>query len=298
MAAARSASPFNLADVEAYRRWRDARLSGYPRATADLIVPVNDPRALTPAEHEKLLALVRKTNMVIYAARVGDDPDKEIPRGMARQFGLERINHNWLADEDAVTSITVNPEGDHPNFIPYTNRPIKWHTDGYYNTGADQIRAMVLHCVHPAAEGGENALLDHEVAYILLRDEDPELIRALMQPDIMTIPARVDEEGVARDTSTGPVFSIDERTGSLHMRYTARKRNIVWKDDSASRAAVQRLEALLDSDLPYIFRGRLEAGMGLLCNNVLHDRGGFSDAPDKPKRLLYRARYFDRIRGS
>jgi len=34
--------------------------------------------------------------------------------------------------------------------------------------------------------------------------------------------------------------------------------------------------------------------MGLLCNNVLHDRSAFSDGPDQP-RLLYRARYLDRI---
>ena len=34
--------------------------------------------------------------------------------------------------------------------------------------------------------------------------------------------------------------------------------------------------------------------MGLVCNNVLHDRAGFVDDPKQP-RLLYRARYLDRI---
>jgi hypothetical protein len=34
--------------------------------------------------------------------------------------------------------------------------------------------------------------------------------------------------------------------------------------------------------------------MGILCNNVLHDRTGFTDDPARP-RLLYRARYHDRI---
>jgi hypothetical protein len=291
-------SPFDLTNDADYRRWRDAKLEGYPRHVADLMVVVRNPRALNAAEYEALLALVRKTNMAIYATRFGAEADKGIPRELGRRFGLERLDHNYLADEDAISSITVNPEGDHPNFIPYTDRPIKWHTDGYYNSGADQIRAMVLHCVQPAAEGGENALLDHEMVYLLLRDEDPGLVRALMQPDIMTIPARVDEDGVARDEVTGPVFSIDAATGALHMRYTARKRNIAWKEDAASRAAVARLEALLDSDLPYIFRARLDAGMGLLCNNVLHDRAGFVDLPGHPQRLLYRARYFDRIRGT
>jgi hypothetical protein len=40
--------------------------------------------------------------------------------------------------------------------------------------------------------------------------------------------------------------------------------------------------------------GRLEPGMGLACNNVLHDRSGFTETPQK-RRLLYRARYHERV---
>jgi hypothetical protein len=34
--------------------------------------------------------------------------------------------------------------------------------------------------------------------------------------------------------------------------------------------------------------------MGLACNNVLHDRSGFTETPQK-RRLLYRARYHERV---
>ena len=34
--------------------------------------------------------------------------------------------------------------------------------------------------------------------------------------------------------------------------------------------------------------------MGILCNNVLHDRSGFTDDPARP-RLILRARYHERI---
>jgi hypothetical protein len=37
--------------------------------------------------------------------------------------------------------------------------------------------------------------------------------------------------------------------------------------------------------------------MGLVCNNVLHERSAFEDAPGRP-RLLYRARYVERIAGT
>ena len=44
--------------------------------------------------------------------------------------------------------------------------------------------------------------------------------------------------------------------------------------------------------------GLIDSGQGLLSNNVLHDRSGFEDDADSAKkRLLYRARYYDRIQG-
>jgi alpha-ketoglutarate-dependent taurine dioxygenase len=288
-------SPFLPENEAAYQAWREAKLAGYPATAAELIVDIADPAQLTAAEHQALLARLRKTNMAIYRSGLGNNPDKAPLTALAARFGLRRLDSNLLADDDGLTSITVNPEGEHPKYIPYTNRPINWHCDGYYNTGEQQIRGMLLHCVQPAAEGGENQLLDHEIAYLQLRDEDPRHIRALMAPDVMTIPPGKDGEGGKRGPSVGPVFSIHPASGSLHMRYTARKRNIEWKDDAQTAAALAALERILGSDNPYIFRARLDSGMGLLCNNVLHTRDGFNDLPGLPRRLLYRARYFDRI---
>lgn len=291
-------SPFLLDNEAAYQQWREAKLTDYPTEIAGLIVELADAPNLSEAEYASLLVLLCKTNMAIYRTHRGGDPDKSLSSGLAERFGLTHIDSNLLADDDGLTSITVNPEGDHPKYIPYTNRAINWHCDGYYNTGEKQIRGMVLHCVNPAAEGGENQLLDHEIAYLLLRDANPEHIRALMQPDVMIIPPGLDGDGNQRGPSIGPVFSI-QADGSLHMRYTARKRNIEWKQDAATAAALAELERILAGEgHPYVFRGRLEAGMGLICNNVLHTRDGFTDSPDAPQRLLYRARYFDRIRGT
>jgi len=287
-------SPFDLNNEEGYLKWREHKLRDYPTTAAELVVTVSDPLQLTTEEREALLARIRKTNMAIYDASTGDDPDKEIPRRLAEQLGLVHLDSNLMADDDGITSITVNPEGEHPRYIPYTNRAINWHCDGYYNTAEHQIRGMLLHCVHNAAEGGENQLLDHEMVYLQLRDENPDYIRALMADDVMTIPPGKDGEGDARGPSIGPVFSI-QPNGALHMRYTARKRNIEWKQDAATQTVLQRLDALLEGDSPYIFRALLKSGMGLICNNVLHTRDGFSDLPGQSKRLIYRARYFDRI---
>jgi len=284
------AGPFDPDSGDAYARWREWKLENHPASLAELVVEVADPRALSAAERGAILDRCRRANMAIYVSPHADE-EKDIPRRLGRQFGLERLDGNWLADEDGISSLEV-AAGGRGDFIPYTARPIRWHTDGYYNPPARRIRAMVLHCVRAAAVGGDNALLDHEMAYLLLRDENPAYVRALLAPDAMTIPAREDAQGVARAAESGPVFHIDPVCGALHMRYTARTRSIEWKADAATRAAVAALERLLASASPFILRGRLAPGMGLLCNNVLHDRAGFSDNPARP-RLLYRARFLD-----
>jgi hypothetical protein len=288
---------YNIHNESAYQRWREQKLALAPASVADLIVEVKDPRNLTSAEHAALLQRCQRANMVIYAAQF-HSAEKDIARKVGAQFGLESLDANWLADEDGISEIKVVNTNDQTRlaYIPYTNRPIKWHTDGYYNAPERRIRGMQLHCVHSAAVGGENRLMDHEMVYLKIRDENPAFIVALSAPDVMTIPARTDEDGVARAEQSGPVFSVDEHD-KLHMRYTARTRSIEWKQDDISRAAVACLVQVLASDSPYIYSARLESGMGLLCNNVLHDRAAFENNPASP-RLLYRARYYERIAGS
>ncbi|MFZ9551405.1 MAG: taurine catabolism dioxygenase TauD, partial [Hylemonella sp.] len=54
------------------------------------------------------------------------------------------------------------------------------------------------------------------------------------------------------------------------------------------------IERVLASDPPWVLHLTLQAGMGLVSNNVLHRRSAFTDTPGQP-RLLYRARYLDCI---
>lgn len=288
-----AANPFDPENESAYRRWRDQKLRNHPSRVEELMVEVGDPRALTGAEHEAILQRCRKANMAIYAGGARE-ADKDIPRLLGRQFGLQRLDANWLADDDGISQLTVSGTGERRDYIPYTDRPIKWHTDGYYNPPARRIWAMLLHCVSSAASGGRSGLMDHEIAYLLLRDANPDFVRALMAPEAMTIPARSNDAGVARPARTGPVFHVDPNSARLHMRYTARTRSIRWKQDAPTLAASAFLENLLNADSPYLFRATLAPGMGIVCNNVLHDRSGFADDPTH-RRLLYRARYFDRI---
>jgi hypothetical protein len=291
----RHVTPLSLSNDDPYQAWREAKLADIPRSLAELVVEIADPRGLSPSEAEAIRERCRRWNMAIYVSTVGADPDKDIALRLGERFGLQQLDRNPGADEDAITAVTIQSDALHRGYIPYTDKPIAWHTDGYYNSRQRQIHAFILHCVTPAAEGGENALLDPDIVYIRLRDRDPTHIRALMHAEAMTIPPNIINGEELRPASTGPVFTVGAH-GKLAMRYTDRRRNIEWRDDPETAAAVAALREILDAADTPVLRLRLEPGWGVICNNVLHTRTRFADG-DAP-RLLYRARYRERIAGT
>ena len=71
--------------------------------------------------------------MVVFSGQSGDDPDKDIPKYLGARFGLTALDNNTGADDDGITSLEVRDDSWRKHYIPYTNRQIHWHTDGYYN---------------------------------------------------------------------------------------------------------------------------------------------------------------------
>ena len=286
-------SPFSLAGDEAYARWRDLKLAaaGIPE-----IVEIEDPGDLAEPERMALLRSCQRHNFALFHARSPAGSIEQALRAFGRRIGLLDLDQNLCAEDSGITAITVkDTETDH-TYIPYTNRPLGWHTDGYYNAGDRQVRAWLLYCARPAAEGGDNELLDHEIAYIRIRDENPEWIRALMAPDAFTIPGNTEHGEKIRSDHGGPCISVSATDGSLHMRYSARQRNVIWKDDVSTREAAAFLLDLFRRGDDHIYRYRLQPGDGVISNNILHRRDGFRDDPDSGTgRLIYRARYYQRL---
>ena len=282
----------DLERKQEYLDWRDRKLDAYPQSADELIVQVNDPVRLSEQEYRAIGDRLNRANMAIWDSAQAKDNPKIATLNLGRQYNMVRLDHNMGADQDGVSELTVREGQWRGGYIPYSNKPLHWHTDGYYNTEERKILGMVLYCVQDAARGGANALIDHEIAYIHLRDSDPAYITALLHPSVMTIPANIVNGKELRPDRTGPVFSVVDN-GALHMRYTARARNIIWRDDALTSEAVACLTAFLGSDSPYIMHARLSPGQGLICNNVLHDRSGF-DNDATHERKLYRLRYYDR----
>lgn len=290
--ACEASNPYHIADKKAYHHWRDIKLATYPIDESEWLVNINNLDNVDRNEKLRILQHCNKYNMAVYQTN-----DKMTDSGtlcrFAKNFKLYRLNRHRYASENGISAVSISENTAQEEFIPYTNKQLGWHTDGYYNQRSQRVYAFILHCVEPAASGGINKLLDPDIAYIRLRDENPHFIEALMAPDCMTIPAYDIGDGQRRPESTGPVFDIEPTSGKLYMRYTARKHNIVWKNDALTIDAVAFLTEILANE-DYVITHKLQAGQGIITNNVLHNRTSFVDNPDK-KRLLYRARYLERI---
>lgn len=290
--------PFSNNDDARYTAWRAQKLRNYPNDSSALVVPVVDMANLTTSEHREMNQLIVKTNMVIYDChQTADEP--ELARAgldpLAAKFGLIVNEAHRSAGEENIVAIEVSGTGSKRGYIPYSNRPLNWHTDGYYNAHDKTIGAFLLHCARDAMDGGISQMLDPEIAYIRLRDENPAFVDALCHSAAMTIPQNEETDGKIRPVSIGPVFKMDG--GHLTMRYTARSRSIIWRDDATTGQAVDFLKHLLDNNEPLIMSIKLRPGQGMLNNNVLHNRSGFENDPDTAQtRLLFRIRFHQRIK--
>ena len=256
---------------------------------------IKNPGALLPSEYQQISTQMQAHNLALFKVDADPKITSQVLKSLGHQFGLNHLDGNLYANDSDISELRVIDKGRRGEYIPYTSRPLGWHTDGYYNHPDKTIRSFILHCINDAEEGGENQLLDPELAYIRLRDTNNSYIDALMHPETLTIPETVEEGGYVRPAQTSPVFQVDPLNGNLLMRFTQRKTHIQWRQDATTQEALSLLGDLLASDSAPILKHRLGPGEGLVCNNVLHNRSGFTDSAEHA-RVMLRARYYDRFK--
>ena len=285
----------HLVNEDDYLQWKNNKLDEYPLSASQLFTNIESSSKPTEKEIIQIKSKVKSYNLAFYRFLDTHTENKTKVHTLGKHLGLMHLDNNLCADNDKLTSIEARLNAGQHNYIPYSTSKLSWHTDGYYNPEERKICGMLLHCVHPALSGGVSMLMDTDIAYILLREEDPRYIDALMQPDALTIPANILQGKTIRPEQSGPVFSINP-AGQIHMRYSARQKNITWKNDKYTLEAADFLQSLWKSNSEYIIEYKFEAGEGVVCNNVLHCRTHFQDSNlEDEKRLLYRGRYLDSI---
>ncbi|MCF6320474.1 MAG: TauD/TfdA family dioxygenase [Rhizobiaceae bacterium] len=298
----------------AYLAWREKKLASRAANPAGKIIDLYNLSQPADQEINAIISQCEQSNMAIYQVQPNDSDCVE-GNAQNKQARLRADLKRFCAllglrnaeahrsqmhtkGDDGIVALEVSNRGVGAGYIPYTNKALSWHTDGYYNDKNNRIKAMVLHCVRDASEGGVNELLDPQIAYIRLRDANMAYIEALMHEEAMTIPENTDKRSAYRPASVGPVFFLDEFSGELQMRYSARGRNIIWRDNKDSNDARAMIGEILAND-EHIVRHKLKPGQGVISNNVLHNRTGFinpeGESPSVSTRLLYRIRYKERV---
>ena len=263
--------------------WAEEKEKNIPHNIDGIIVNIHDINNVKISEIAKIKETINKCNSCIYSSKIALKSNTNLLK-FVESIGMRTYDRNNI-ESNEISTITPL-ENNKINYIPYTDKSLNWHTDGYYDKKS--IFSWLLHCVHPATHGGENYLLDHELAlreYVLRYDD----INNLMSEDALTIPESKD---TSRSEISTYIFSIKNQYKKLHMRFSMRKDNISTSPNAGD--AVTKLKEIIENDCAkYSLTYKLQKNEGIITNNILHGRKAFKD--DKVKRKLLRIRSYERL---
>ena len=266
-----------------FLRWAEEKEKNIPQNSDGILVNIHDINNVKTSEIAKIKETIYKYNSCIYSSKIALKSNTNLLK-FVELVGMRTYDCNNI-DSNEISTITPL-QNSKINYIPYTDKPLNWHTDGYYDKKS--IFSWLLHCVNPATQGGENYLLDHELVLreYLLRNDD---INNLMAEDALTIPASKD---TSRPEISTYIFSFKNKYKRLHMRFSMRKDNI--GTSAKASPAIIKLKEIIENDCAkYSLTYKLQKNEGIITNNILHGRKAFKD--DKVKRKLLRIRSYERL---
>ena len=266
-----------------FLRWAEEKEKNIPQNSDDILVNIHDINNVKASEIAKIKEIIYKYNSCIYSSKTALKSNTNLLK-FVELVGMRTYDCNNI-ESNEISTITPL-QNSKINYIPYTDKPLNWHTDGYYDRKS--IFSWLLHCVNPATQGGENYLLDHELVLreYLLRNDD---INNLMAEDALTIPASKD---TSRPEISTYIFSFKNKYRRLHMRFSMRKDNI--GTSAKASPAIIKLKEIIENDCAkYSLTYKLQKNEGIITNNILHGRKAFKD--DKVKRKLLRIRSYERL---
>jgi hypothetical protein len=267
-----------------FKQWALEKEDNIPLNINDLIVKIHDINHATLAEISNIKDIIKRFNYCIYQSKVGLNAQADL-MNFAQSIGMETYDTNNI--HNSPISLIMSLETKNAlNYIPYTNKKLNWHTDGYYDE--KPIFSWLLHCEEPAYSGGENYLLDHELAireYIIKYDN----LESLSSLDAFTIPGNTHAN---RGETKGYICDNDNEYKKFHMKFSMREKNM--KLNEQSKTAIMRMKKIIKEDCKkYCLTYKLSKNEGIVSNNILHGRNSFEDG--KAMRKLYRIRSYERI---
>lgn len=177
-------------------------------------------------------------------------------------------------------------DAGHPSFGHTVGQDL--HSDGTLQD-IGFVRATVLACEAPAADGGDTILFNSCAAFAELIETDPSAAAALATPGSLVRRATING---ATDVNRGPAFTVQD--GRLISRYSVTHTDSwdVPAGISAAdlRRAVDFLAAASAPESRHFLRLRLDAGQVIVFDNtrLSHGRTAYRDSPQR-QRCVYRS---------
>ena len=104
-------------------------------------VKIPDIENITIKDRKKISSNIEKYNFTLF--ELNDCTNSNLLK-FANNLGLEKIIQNPYSDKNGVSNITAIKDKRQGEYIPYTNKKLNWHTDGYYNSEKEEVRAFIL----------------------------------------------------------------------------------------------------------------------------------------------------------
>jgi alpha-ketoglutarate-dependent taurine dioxygenase len=178
------------------------------------------------------------------------------------------------------------PDADHPSFGRTSGQNL--HCDGTLQP-IGFIKASMLLCESPAADGGDTTLFNASAAYAKLVREDLPAAIALASPGVLVRRANINGSD---DANIGPAFTVHDE--QLVCGYSETETDSWALPDSVAEQELQRgveyLRRVSGGSSEFYLERTLGAGQVILLDNtrISHGRTPYQDSPSQ-RRCLYRS---------
>ncbi|MER8072284.1 alpha/beta hydrolase fold domain-containing protein [Streptomyces sp. NPDC094034] len=274
--------------------------------TFDLIpeepVPVADAGALVPLELSQVADRYARHGFAIIQLPPGPFTDKSLlalaeSLGLGEPFLPPLYRLGGTVATVSRISAAANEgtvDADHPSFARTVGQEL--HCDGTLQD-IGFIKASVLLCESPAAEGGDTTLFNASAAFARLLMTDAAAATALATPGVLIRQANVNG---STEVNSGPAFTVQD--GQLICRYCVSGTDRwavpadvteadLWRGVEFMRWASQPIS-------PFFARLRLGEGQAIVFDNtrISHGRSPYSDSKTQ-HRCLHRSLHLTHPRG-
>ena len=116
-----------------YETWRDEKLANYCSKSESLFVEINDPLKLSNAEKKAISNNCISNNLSLIRIKSSGVIRKAIS-SINAQLGLVDFDLHLCAEDDGLVVIEDTKSPTKGGYVPYSNKALNWHTDGYYRS--------------------------------------------------------------------------------------------------------------------------------------------------------------------